>query len=367
MSERSGFDRNRPFVSIVLSFFNEEAIIPELLRRLRAVMEGESKRGTIARYELIFVNDRSTDASERLLRREVDTAGDVVLINMSRNFGVSECVFAGLRYARGDAVIYMDADLQDPPEVIPELIAAWQQDDTVDVVFTTRRTRSGEDPLKLLLTKYGYRLINAISDIELPVDSGDFKLLSRRVVDELLKIEEKRPYVRGLISWLGFKQVQVFYDRQSRFDGRQATKFPVLSRRTIWGYLDRALISFSDVPLKFSLFIGFIMSCLSGFYLCIVLLQKVMGWYEPGWPAIMATMLLLGGVQLMVVGVVGLYVNIIFIEVKRRPNYVIDTVIRKAEEGVLDMGRPLSAGVEVLVPGRASSEERAGVGGRTGH
>jgi glycosyltransferase involved in cell wall biosynthesis len=324
--------RKQAFVSIVLSFFNEETIIPELLRRLRTVMNREMAKGRVAGYELVFVNDRSTDKSEILLRHEIETVGDVVLVNMSRNFGVSECVFAGFSYAAGDAVIYMDADLQDPPEVIPELLAAWQADETVDVVFTTRRTRADEHPLKLLLTKYGYRFINAISDVHLPVDSGDFKLLSRRVVDKLLQIEEKRPYVRGLISWLGFKQVQVFYDRQGRFDGRGATKFPVLSRRTISGYLDRALISFSDAPLKFSLFIGFIISCLSAFYLCIVLFQKIAGWYEPGWPAIMATMLLLGGVQLMVIGVVGLYVNIIFLEVKRRPNYVVDTVVRSGHK-----------------------------------
>jgi dolichol-phosphate mannosyltransferase len=170
-----------------------------------------------------------------------------------------------------------------------------------------------------------------------------------------------------LISWLGFKQVQILYDRQSRFDGRKATKFPVLSRRTVWGYLDRALISFSDVPLKFSLFVGFMMFCLSGFYLCIVLLQKVMGWYEPGWPAIMATMLLLGGVQFMVIGVIGLYINIIFIEVKRRPNYVVDTVVGNAENGCLIKGE-LATSVDVLkVPTMPSTQEGAGTAARKGN
>jgi polyisoprenyl-phosphate glycosyltransferase len=129
--------------------------------------------------------------------------------------------------------------------------------------------------------------------------------------------------------------VQVFYDRESRYDGRLATKFPVFSRRVVWGYLDRALISFSDVPLKLSLFVGFFMSCLSALYLCIVFVQKIAGWYEPGWPAIMATMLLLGGVQLTVMGVVGLYVNIVFLEVKRRPNYIVDTIVRKQDGKVL--------------------------------
>jgi glycosyltransferase involved in cell wall biosynthesis len=320
--------RSISFLSVIFSFFNEEAVLPELLRRTRAVMAQQLATGTIGDYELVFVNDRSTDRSEALLRQEIEQARDVVLINMSRNFGVSECVFAGLAHARGDAVVYMDADLQDPPELISDMIAAFRADESVDVVYTTRRSRNGEHPLKLLLTKVGYRLINLISEIDLPLDSGDFKLLSRRIVDTLLRIEEKRPYIRGLVSWVGFKQVQVLYDREMRYDGRKATKYPVLSRRTLSGYFDRALISFSDAPLKFSLILGFLVSFLAGCYLCVVLLQKIMGWYVPGWPAIMATMLLLGGAQLMVMGFVGLYINVIFLEAKRRPNYLIDTVLR---------------------------------------
>jgi len=331
MAEQSDIMRSNPFLSIVVSFFNEEKVLPELLRRLRAVLQKQMRLEKICRYELVFVNDRSTDGSARLLRREVEESGDVVLINMSRNFGNSECVFAGMRQAGGDVVIYMDADLQDPPEVIPQLLAAWQADPEVEVVYTTRLSRAGEHPLKLLITRWGYRLINMISEVDLPVDSGDFKLLSRRAVDHLLQIEENRPYMRGLVSWIGFKQVPVFYHREARFDGRSATKFPVLSRRVISGYLDRALISFSDVPLKFSLFIGFAMSFLAGLYLCVVLFQKYMGWYEPGWPAIMATMLLIGGAQFIVLGFIGLYVNIVFLEVKRRPNYIIDSVVRNTD------------------------------------
>ena len=324
-----------PFLSVVISFYNEEIALPELLRRLRAVLRDELTKRAIVGYELVFVNDRSTDNSERMLRREISEAGDIVLINMSRNFGNSECIFAGMRYAQGDLVVYMDADLQDPPEVIPELITAWQNDPEAEVVYTTRLNRAGEHPLKLLITKWGYRFVNAIADVNLPIDSGDFKLLSRRAVNHLLQIEESRPYVRGLVSWIGFKQIPVFYNREPRFDGRRATKYPVLSRRVISGYLDRALISFSDVPLKFSLLLGFMISLLAGLYLCVVVFQKYMGWYEPGWPAIMATMLLIGGVQLTVLGVIGLYINTIFLEVKRRPNYIIDTVVGKVDRAVI--------------------------------
>lgn len=328
MMKQSDGNKTSPFLSVVLSFFNEEKVLPELLSRLRAVLRQQVQLEKITGYELVFVNDRSTDGSEPLLREEVEKRGDVVLVNMSRNFGNSECVFAGMRQAAGDVVIYMDADLQDPPEVIPEMLTAWRDDPEVEVVYTTRLSRAGEHPLKLLITRWGYRLINRISDVDLPVDSGDFKLLSRRAVEHLLAIEESRPYIRGLVTWIGFKQVPVYYHREARFDGRQATKYPVFSRRVISGYLDRALISFSDVPLKLSLFIGFAMSFAAGLYFCVVLFQKYMGWYEPGWPAIMGTMLLIGGVQFIVLGVIGLYVNIIFLEVKRRPNYIVDDVVR---------------------------------------
>jgi dolichol-phosphate mannosyltransferase len=190
-------------VSVVLSFYNEETVIPELLSRMRAVFGAliESKR--VRDYELVFVNDDSTDGSLQCLQGELDK-GDVVVVNMSRNFGVSECVMAGLGYSAGDAVIYMDADLQDPPEVIPMLIEAWQSDEEAEVVYTTRTRRDGEHWLKMLVTKLGYRFINSISEINLQIDSGDFKLLSRRAVDNILLLKEDKPYMRGLVSWIGF-------------------------------------------------------------------------------------------------------------------------------------------------------------------
>ena len=316
-------------VSVVLSFFNEAHVIPELLTRLRKSLQTCVERGTIGRYELVFVNDASTDGSESILLREIESQGDVVLINTSRNFGVSECVMAGLEAAVGDAVIYMDADLQDPPELIPEMIERWVNDENVDVVYTTRRDRAGEHQAKLALTHFGYRLIRSISEIDIPVDSGDFKLLSRRVVDELIKLRERKPYVRGLVSWVGFNQVQVMYDRAPRFDGPRNTKFPVFSRRVIYGYLDRALISFSDAPLKAALFLGFCISVLAGMYLVVVLIQKIMGWYVPGWPALMAAIVFLGGVQITIMGLIGLYVGSIFSQVKGRPNYIIKNIVRK--------------------------------------
>lgn len=315
-------------ISVVLSFYNEAGVIPEMLRRLRRVFEGLIGEKLVGSYEIIFVNDNSTDQSEAMLRAEVEK-GDVVLVNMSRNFGVSECVFAGMEQAQGDAVIYMDADLQDPPEVIPDMVRAWQNDAEAEVVYTTRKRRDGEHPAKLLLTKFGYRFIKAISDIQLPVDSGDFKLLSRRAVNHLLELKEDKPYIRGLVSWIGFKQVQVLYDREARFDGQENTKFPVFSRRVVYGYLDRALISFSDAPLKVMLFIGFVLSAFSILYTFVVLFQKLMGWTLPGWTAIMCAVLFIGGIQMMMLGFTGLYVGAIFRETRGRPMYIVKEVLRK--------------------------------------
>lgn len=313
-------------ISVVLSFYNEAAVLPELLNRLRAVFAQLMDTQKIGSYELIFVNDNSSDHSEALLRAEMQR-GDIVLVNMTRNFGVSECVMAGFDQAKGDAVVYMDADLQDPPELIPKLVQVWQDDAEARVVFTTRTKRKGEHFLKMWITKWGYRLINLISDIELPADSGDFKLLDRVVVDHLLQIKEDKPYIRGLVSWVGYKQVQVFYEREARFDGRENTKMPVFSRRVLYYWLDRALISFSDAPLKAILLLGLVLSVVSLSYIGVIIFQKIMGWYEPGWPALMSAVLLLGGIQMMMLGFVGLYVGAIFRETKGRAQYLIKEVV----------------------------------------
>ncbi|MDB5825061.1 MAG: glycosyltransferase [Herminiimonas sp.] len=315
-----------PLVSVVLSFYNEATVLPALIERLRTTLREERSKGYIRDYELVFINDSSTDLSLDILMREFNAGNDLVIINMSNNFGVSECVLAGMSYSKGDAVVYMDADLQDPPELLPELIARWRSDPDVEVVYTTRLSRAGEHPLKLFVTKWGYRFINSVSQIELPVDSGDFKLLSRRVVNELVQLREKNPFVRGLVSWVGFKQAQVFYHREERADGREQTKRSAMSMKVINYWLDTALISFSDAPLKAMLFIGFVISLTSLGYIFVVLFQKIMGWYEPGWPALMAAILLLGGMQLLTLGVLGLYINTIFMNTRGRPNYIVKNV-----------------------------------------
>lgn len=319
-------NKSKPSVSVIYSFYNEQNVVEELVQRTRNSLIPLKNSGEIASYEMVFVNDNSSDSSRDKLIELMREENDILLIDMARNFGVSECVLAGFSYSNGDVVIYLDADLQDPPELIPELIREWKGDPEAEIVYTTRRKRSGEHPLKMALTKFGYRLINRLSDIELPIDSGDFKLLSRRAVNHVLSLNEQRPYLRGMISWIGFKQRQVFYDRDPRADGRNNTKFPVLSKRVIYGYLDRALISYSDAPLKLMLFLGVIVSLSSFFYLIVVIIQKFLGLYVPGWPAIMVAILFLGGIQLSVIGVIGLYINSIYLQVKRRPLTIIDKI-----------------------------------------
>jgi glycosyltransferase involved in cell wall biosynthesis len=307
-------------VSVVLSFYNEEDVLSELINRLANVFE--SLKDTIDDYELIFVNDASTDRSKEILMEMSKSNKGIKIINMSRNFGVSECVLAGMKLASGDGIIYMDADLQDPPELIPEMVKIWL-DNNMDVVNTRRKSRAGETRIKLWITDLGYTILNKTSNIEIEPQVGDFKLLSRRAVNELIKLEEKRPFMRGLTRWIGFKQETICYNREPRYAGR--TKFVVISARVIGNFLDSALISFSSVPLKISLIVGFLVSMGAFCFLIGIFVMKFMGLALPGWAAIMATMLMLGGIQLFTMGMLGLYVNSIYIETKGRPNYIVES------------------------------------------
>ena len=313
-------------ISVVLSFFNEINNLSELLKRVRSISD-VSNRFTI--NEIIFVNDCSNDGSEEFLVEQAKSNSDIILVNMSRKTGVSECVYAGMSIASGDAVVYLDSDLQDPPELINEMVNTWLSDTDCEVVYTVRKTRSGEGFIKLRFTKFGYRFLRKISKIDLPVDAGDYKLVSRKIVNILLAHQEHKPFMRGIITSLGFKQLPVYYDREPRGDGRNNTKFVFFSSRTVSGWLDSALISFSDAPLKLSLTIGLITSFFSSLYIFVVIIQKILGLYTPGWPALMAAILLLGSVQLIVLGIMGLYVNAIYTQTKNRPLFIIKSIIRK--------------------------------------
>ena len=303
-----------PLVSVVFSFRNEELVLPELIRRLQAVFEPMPLR-----YELIFVNDASTDRSLEILQTHRQVNPNIKIINLSRRFGVTPGVLAGFHKSRGDAVIYMDADLQDPPELIPSLIQKWQEG--ADIVHTTRTVRKGENPLKMWITKLSYRFINSMADITILENTGDFKLISRRAMTEVLKLEEFDPFMRGLVAWVGFRQVQVFYEREARFAGE--TKFSLL--RSLGPYKEflRGLTMFSSMPLYFSLFLGLLVSFLAFLYFAIIVFDTLLGKSLAGWSPVMAVLLFLGGMILFTVGILGIYVGRIYREIKRRPNYII--------------------------------------------
>lgn len=313
-------------ISVVISFLNEINNIPELISRIRVV----SKRASNFKiHEIIFVNDCSTDGSEEYLEKMAKKSSDIVLINMASPAGNSECVYAGFSIATGDACVYMDADLQDPPEVIPDLVNMWLSEKDIEVVYTIRKSRAGESKTKLAFTYLGYKFLRKISNIDIHFNSGDFKLVSRKIYRILSEHQEYKPFMRGIITSLGFKQVPVYYHREPRGDGRKNTKFPFLSPRTVKGWLDSALISFSDMPLKATLGMGLLVSLFSFVYIIVVIIQKILGLYVPGWPAIMATILFLGGIQLFVLGIVGLYINSIFIQTKNRPLYIIRNIVKR--------------------------------------
>jgi len=304
-------------ISVALSFKNEDAVIEELIKRLRSAFE-VSLNGRYD-YEIIFVNDDSSDRSLEILEKFAQDDSRIRVLNMSRNFGVFPCSLAGMKAASGDAVIIMDTDLQDPPEVIPEMIEKWESENA-DVVYTVRTKREGESRVKLFITRLGYLLLKRISSIDMPVESGDFKLMSRRVVDSVLRLEEVEPFLRGLVRWVGYKQVPIYYTREERYAGE--THFQIYSPKTIKHYIS-GITSFSDTPLYMAFAAGLAISAGAFFYLFLVLLMKLLDWNLPGWSAIMVTMLFLGGTQVLAIGILGLYVAKIHMEVKKRPNYII--------------------------------------------
>ena len=304
-------------LSVITTLRNEERCLQELIGRLQRTIQSLS-----IDYELIFINDASTDRSLEILKEERKRDGNIKIINMSRRFGNAQCILVGFHYARGDGVLYMDADLQDPPELIPQMLEKLEEG--ADVIYTKRLTRKGDPRFKTWLTKWAYRFLRFSGNIELPVDAGDFKLLSRRAVNELIKLKEKNPFVRGLVTWVGFKQVPIYYHRQERFAGK--SHFPLFESVHVQAFLS-ALTAFSTLPLNLILILGFAVAFLSFAYLVAILVMFFIGINIPGWTTMMSVMLILGAVQLLTVGFLGLYIGRIYEEVKGRPNYIVESSI----------------------------------------
>ncbi len=311
-------------ISVVVPCYNEEAVLPETHRRLVSALEGIAG----VRFEIVYADDGSQDATPDLLRALQAADPRVRIVRLSRNFGHQLAVSAGLEHAAGDAVVVIDADLQDPPEVISEFVARWHEG--FQVVYGQRTDRPGETPFKLWTAKTFYRLINSVSQIKIPPDVGDFRLLDRRVVEVLLAMPERDRFLRGMVSWIGFRQAAVGYAREPRHAG--ASKYP-LAR--MLRFAADGVLSFSVTPLRLAIWLGFaaILAAFAGIVYALVVRLYTQDWVR-GWASIFTAVLFLGGVQLVTLGIVGEYVGRIYAEVKRRPLYVI------AERLGFDPGRP---------------------------
>ena len=309
-------------LSIVFSFRNEEQNLEELIKRTVSTLVSLNNWN----YELIFVNDDSKDNSEKVLINQQKNI-PIKIINMSRTFGVGPCVLAGLSESKGDAVVYMDSDLQDPPEIIPLLVKKYENG--ADVVHTKRTKRIGESLVKLFLTKIAYRLINMTSKITLPVDSGDFKLLSRRAVKYVNSLNEHNPYVRGLTVWVGFKQDFVEYERQSRFAG--SSKFPSLLSSSYWygatAEFVRGITGYSTGPLYLGIFIGLFTIMFAFILILYTFYTKLIGHAVPGSSGIIITIAFFSGMILTTIGITGLYIARIYEQTQGRPRYIIKNIL----------------------------------------
>jgi polyisoprenyl-phosphate glycosyltransferase len=317
--------RRAPKVSLVVPVFNEEAVIGAFYQRAtRALrsLEGFS-------YELVFVDDGSRDGSYEQLAEFAAEDPHVRVLKFSRNFGHQIAISAGIDHAMGDCVVIIDADLQDPPEVVASMLEQWRQG--FDVVYGVRSDRAGETRMKLMTASAFYRLLGRLTNIYIPANVGDFRLISRRVVNQLKQLREKDRFVRGLVSWVGFKQTGVTYHRDPRYAGE--TKYPF--RRMLKFAFD-GITSFSTLPLKFATWTGYATAVLAVLYLVYVLVAKLLGFTIHGWTTIMVAMLFLGSVQLICLGIIGEYLGRVFNEVKPRPMYVVEEVLPAESTQVVD-------------------------------
>lgn len=323
------YAESRPTLSVVAPCYNEAQNLPELHRRVQNSCEPLVGSA----YELVLVNDGSTDASWEVMRRLAADDGTVAAVNLSRNHGHQLALSAGLSICRGERVLIIDADLQDPPELLPEMMRL--MDDGADVVYGTRRERQGEGVFKLWTASAFYRFLGALTEVPIPRDTGDFRLMSRRALDVLLSMPEQDRFIRGMVSWIGLTQVPIRYDRAPRFWG--TTKYPL-------GHMIRfaidAITGFSVKPLRIASYLGAAAAGLG----ILLLLYTAHSWLVHdtvrGWTSLMAVVLVMGSVQLLVLGVIGEYLGRLYMEAKRRPLFVIEQVVRRGAVEGLAVGIP---------------------------
>lgn len=304
-----------PIVSVVVPLFNEELVIDEMHRRLTDVLKGMGLP-----YEIVLVDDGSRDSTRERARAICSKDSAVRLIVFSRNFGHQIAITAGMDKAVGQCVIVIDADLQDPPELIPVMVDKWRTD-SLHVVYAVREKRAGESWFKLATAKLFYRVLRRLTAVDIPVDTGDFRLIDRKALQHLLSMRERARFVRGMVSWVGFKQGSVTYHRDARFAGE--TKYPF---RKMVRFAADGILAFSQVPLKLASAFGFMSAGIS--FLFMVYGLVIRNFYPefavPGWASTFSAVLFLGGVQLICLGILGEYVGRIYEEVKGRPLYIVE-------------------------------------------
>ena len=303
-------------VSIVFSFRNEEKNLKELVSRVDATF----KKVENYKYARLCVNDDSNDDSEKILE-ELQESHKIKIINMSRTFGVGPCVLAGFKHSSGDCIVYLDSDLQDPPELIPKLLDEFEKGH--DVVHTVREKRLGEGGVKLFFTKLAYKTINKLSEIDLPIEAGDFKLISKRVLQKILSQKEFRPYVRGLSVWVGFKQSFVYYTREARAHGE--SKFSLFSQGPISEFIN-GVTSYSLKPLYIGIFLGFFSLLFSVLLIAYALYAKFNDLAIPGTTGILIAVSFFSGILLFTLGIMGIYIARIFEQARGREKYIIKEI-----------------------------------------
>lgn len=305
----------KPTISIVVPVYNEEEVLRELYTRICQVMDRQDDP-----WELVLVNDGSIDRSAEVMRELYDQDPRVKGISFSRNFGFQEAVTAGLFHALGEAVVLTDADLQDPPSMIPKMIAKWREG--YDVVYGVRTEREGETWFKKITAKVFYRTIHRITSVKIPLDTGDFRLMDRQVVNAILRMPERNRFLRGMVPWVGYKQVGIPYERQARYAGESKFK----NMRQMLPFALDAITSFSYFPLQVSTYLGFISAAISLIAILVVILLRLFGQRQEltGQATTLVAVLFLGGVQLISLGIIGEYLGRIYDEVKGRPLYLVD-------------------------------------------
>src|ERR1700761_7836714 len=304
-----GTPRELHLVSVVAPVYNEEATIDEFYARVVAALEGLA-------FELVLVDDGSSDGSPIALERLAANDPRVRVVYLSRNFGHQTALTAGLDHAGGDAVVMLDADLQDPPELIRTMLDHWRAG--CDVVYAVREQREGESRFKLTTARWFYALFDKLAQVELQHNSGDFRLLDRRPLDALLAMRERNRFLRGMTVWVGYTQAAVPYQRDKRYAGETKFTFTKMLRFSI-----DAILSFSDRPLQLATLLGFLISTLAFIAIPVVVVLRILGSYLPGFGALTIVVLLLGGIQLIALGIIGEYVGRIYDEVKGRPLYLV--------------------------------------------